>query len=406
MRHLILFIAFYFLIETSYGLRQRRPNTRPSPRRPSTRPSTPARPTTSNQPQPNLKGINIIEGVNSDYPKYLANEEGMSLYMDSESPIGFASCYGECAKLFIPAMVRMNDSIKLNDNLEEAKVGMLTREDGSVQIAYNNYGLFYFKNDTEAGDVKGQGYNNTFFLLDEKGIPYKSGRNASEAHNETVRAEEPSTTTSTSRGSSQSLQVPGYASMLLMPDNYIIYFTLSEKTSNQSNNNPVTSLDKTVKDLKKIVSRAGSSDLTFLSKEMHSKNDIYEMIYNYFTTSSDEAMIEKLSKGVEALNSLNKTVNMTIGNTLSNKSFKDVRKVLFQLAMKNSFDTAYDMVGNLNYTINMQKPIHSVRIDPESILKFHQTYFGDTASKQVLLNRTSNNVVAMKVMVDYNIKNK
>jgi predicted lipoprotein with Yx(FWY)xxD motif len=406
MRNLILFITFYFFIELSFGLRQRRPTTRPTPRRPSPRPSTSTRPTPSNQPKPNLKGINIIEGVNSDYPKYLANEEGMSLYMDSEAPIGSTTCYEECAKIFIPAIVRMNDSIKLNDNLEDSKVGMLTRDDGSIQIAYNNFGLFYFKNDTNAGDVYGQGYNNTFFLIDEKGNPYKPGRNASEAHNETVRAEEPHGMPTTSNRTSQSLQVPGYASMLLMPDNYIIYFTLIESASNQSNASPVPSLDKTVKDLKKIVDRAGTSDLTFLGKEMHYRRDIYELVYYYFTTTSDESMIEKLSAGIEALNSLNKSVNMTIGNTLSDKSFKDVKKVLFQLAMKNSFDTAYDMVGNLNYTINMQRPIYSVRIDPESIQKFHQTHFTDTNSKQVLLNRTSQNVVAMKVMVDYNIRNK
>jgi len=374
------------------------------------RPETPA-PSTS-QMKPNTKGINLIEGISNDYPKYLANEEGLSLYTDISAPIGYATCYDDCLKMFTPAIVKINDTIKLHEQLEDAKVGLLTREDGSSQVAYNNNALFYFKNDTNAGDIKGQGFNNTWFLVSEKGEPYKQGSNASLNTNSTsnltdtrVGIEEPSNMPALSSKNSQHLLIPGYASMLVVPDRYIIYLTISQRNANFMNIN--TDITDTAKELKRFVSNLGTTPLTYLGKDMDSDNSTYEIRQYYFTTTSNMILIEKLSAGVDTLNARNTTIiTERFGNTISDRLYKDVKSSLFQKAVKNSFDSAYDVVANMKYSINMQRPVNSIRVDPESVQKFHSTFFTDTYSSFFLLNKNSTNVVSIKVLIDYNLKNK
>lgn len=417
MRGIILFISFYICIELGYGISQRRNSSRNRPlpsssRRPSSWSSTPSTPSRS-EPEPNLKALGVLELPGSEYPNYLTNEDGMALYMDSLAEIGVSSCYGECANVFTPAIIKFNDSMGLGDQLMEDKVGFVKRSDGSLQVAYNNYALFFFKNDTERGDTKGQGHNDTWFLVDMKGIPYTPGRNQTSSEsdrntNDTVRSEAPSSSsrTLTAGKSAQTLLVPGYASILIVPDDYMIHFTINEINNNQNYMTMLNNMDRTVKDLKTIVERVGTSDLTMLAKDMRVMNESNSLSYYYFTTTNDGDKIDKLASAVAGLNSQNRTVLMTIGNTVSSNTLNNIRKSLLQSAMKNSLDSAYDMVGSLNKTIDLGRPIYSVKIDPESVKDFHPYYFPDTERTQLLMRKdpSAPTVASMKVLVDYNLK--
>jgi predicted lipoprotein with Yx(FWY)xxD motif len=411
MRDIILFFSFYIFIELSFGMTQRPRNpTSPSSRRPSN--NRPASPSTASEPKPNIKTLGVLELPGSDYPNYLTNEDGMALYMDSTAEIGESSCYGECARIFSPAIVKFNDSLGLGDQLNEDKVGFVKRRDGSQQVAYNKYALFYFKNDTDRGDTKGQGFNNTWFLVDMRGIPYSPNRTESRNEterrgNETVRAEEPSSPSQPSLARpSQTLTVPGYSSILVVPDEYLIHFTLNEKNDNQIFINMYNNLDRTVKDLKSIIDRIGTTDLTFLAKNMGIINGTNSLSYYYFTTTNDPDKIDRLGSAIAGLNSQNRTVLMTIGNTVSSSTLNNIRKTLLQTAMKNSLDSAFDMAGNLNRTINPQRPIYSAKIDPDSVKNFHPYYFSDTSRSQLVMKKDQSTptVASMKVLVDYVLK--
>jgi predicted lipoprotein with Yx(FWY)xxD motif len=414
MRDIILFISFYICIGLGLGLMQRpsssrNPSTFSSSRRPTSRPSTPA----PSQPEPNIKTLGVLEVPGAEFTNYLTNEDGMALYMDSTAEIGESSCYGQCLKLFTPALIKLNGSLGLGDQLNEEKVGFVKRSDGSQQVAYNNYALFYFKNDTDRGDTKGQGHNNTWFLVDMLGIPYKPGRNETNETdrptNDTVRSGASSSSSSSppSLGkSAKTLMVPGYASMLVVPDDYMIHLTVNERNNNQSYMTMHNNIDKTVRDLKSIVNRVGTTDLTMLAKDMRVINGLNSLSYYYFTTTNDPEKIERLATAIAGLNSQNRTVIMNIGNTVSSNTLNNLRRNLLQAAMKNSLDTAYDMVGSLNKTIDQGRPIYSLRMDPDSVKDFHPYYFGDTQRSQLLMKMegSSPTVATMKVLVDYNLK--
>lgn len=153
MKTLLIFITIYFILDKTLSLWQARPRM----------------PTN----QANIKNLTLMQDLNQTSPNYLVNEDGMSLYMNSAAPVGESSCYGDCLEIFFPALVRINDTITLAKDLEEEKLGYIKRDDDGQQLAYNKYALFFFRNDTQPGDIKGQGYNSTWFLLDDKGVPIK-----------------------------------------------------------------------------------------------------------------------------------------------------------------------------------------------------------------------------------------
>jgi predicted lipoprotein with Yx(FWY)xxD motif len=157
MKILLLFISIYYLVKSSLTIRQ-------------------ARTGEMSLNQPNIKNLTTIQEINKTSPIYLVNEEGMALYMNSDAPIGESSCYGPCLEIFFPAVVQLNYNMTLGKDLDEEKLGYIKR-DNIQQLAYNKHALFYFRNDTESGDTKGQGYNNTWFLLDEKGNSIKQTLN-------------------------------------------------------------------------------------------------------------------------------------------------------------------------------------------------------------------------------------
>ena len=47
----------------------------------------------------------------------------------------------------------------------------IARPDGTPQIAYDGWPLYYYAEDTKPGDVTGQGANSVWFVLDASGAP-------------------------------------------------------------------------------------------------------------------------------------------------------------------------------------------------------------------------------------------
>jgi predicted lipoprotein with Yx(FWY)xxD motif len=48
-------------------------------------------------------------------------------------------------------------------------MGSVARTDGSEQVTYNGWPLYYFANDAAPGDTNGQGVNEVWYVLDAAG---------------------------------------------------------------------------------------------------------------------------------------------------------------------------------------------------------------------------------------------
>lgn len=93
---------------------------------------------------------------------FLTDAKGMTLYMFGKDEPGESYCTGECLAKW-PAFVSA-DPLTLPDGVM-GELTQIAREDGTMQVAYNDMPLYYFANDAEPGDTTGQGIGDVWFVV-------------------------------------------------------------------------------------------------------------------------------------------------------------------------------------------------------------------------------------------------
>lgn len=104
---------------------------------------------------------------------YIADVAGMSLYMfenDDRGENGTAAvsnCYDQCAENWPPLI--LDGEIDAAEGVEAELIGTTERTDGSLQVTYGGYPLYYFVRDESAGDTTGQGVGEVWYLVSPDG---------------------------------------------------------------------------------------------------------------------------------------------------------------------------------------------------------------------------------------------
>jgi predicted lipoprotein with Yx(FWY)xxD motif len=97
-----------------------------------------------------VTGIQLT--ANAKFGNILTDNTGRSLYFFSNDVFGGSACAGACAVTW-PVFYKENPSI--GTGLAASDFAVITRSDGSKQNTYKGWPLYYFMNDTKAGDTKG-----------------------------------------------------------------------------------------------------------------------------------------------------------------------------------------------------------------------------------------------------------
>ncbi len=124
------------------------------------------------------------------FGSYLTDSQGRALYMFTADQKGAqqSACIGACAEAWPPAVAQ--DQPKLGENLDQSKLGTIQREGGASQVTYNGWPLYYFAQDTAAGQVAGQdkqGFGGAWYVIGTDGEPIR----ASEQKAATPEGEQP-----------------------------------------------------------------------------------------------------------------------------------------------------------------------------------------------------------------------
>jgi predicted lipoprotein with Yx(FWY)xxD motif len=99
----------------------------------------------------------------------IVDAEGKTLYAFTPDTAGESTCYDDCATAWPPLVVTDAASISAGTGLDAAKLTTVDRTDGTKQVKYGDWPLYYFANDAAAGDTKGQGLNNVWYVVDAAG---------------------------------------------------------------------------------------------------------------------------------------------------------------------------------------------------------------------------------------------
>ena len=104
----------------------------------------------------------------------LTDDAGMTLYMFTPDRRNVSNCEGGCLAAWPPFMLKTGESLNdvaVPDNLRRSQLGVAMRFDGSRQVTYGGWPLYYWARDKVAGDVTGQGVGGVWFVLNAVGTP-------------------------------------------------------------------------------------------------------------------------------------------------------------------------------------------------------------------------------------------
>lgn len=104
--------------------------------------------------------------TSQEYGAYLVDSKGMSLYLFEPDKQGKSTCYDACAQVWPPMIT--GGAPKAQGKVDASLLGSIKRKDGSSQVTYNGWPLYYFVKDKEPGDTKGQdvkGFGGEWYLV-------------------------------------------------------------------------------------------------------------------------------------------------------------------------------------------------------------------------------------------------
>jgi predicted lipoprotein with Yx(FWY)xxD motif len=109
-----------------------------------------------------------IDLADNDLGKILVGADGRTLYVFTADSGGKSSCTGDCLANW-PALTS-DGAPTLGAGLDGEDFGSITREDdGSTQVTFYGMPLYYFAGDAAAGDTKGQGLADKWYVVDADG---------------------------------------------------------------------------------------------------------------------------------------------------------------------------------------------------------------------------------------------
>lgn len=100
---------------------------------------------------------------------FLVDDQGRVLYMfmnDTQNS-GVSACTGDCLVQW-PAVV-VTGPAAAGEGVDASLLGTITRDDGTMQVTYNGWPLYYYTGDVAPGDMMGQGMEGVWFLVSATG---------------------------------------------------------------------------------------------------------------------------------------------------------------------------------------------------------------------------------------------
>jgi predicted lipoprotein with Yx(FWY)xxD motif len=114
-------------------------------------------------------GTKIATADVGSFGKVVVDGTGRTLYVfdkDTAAP-SKSNCDGACAAMWPPVLA--GDSTPQLDGVDASLVGTVARTDGSKQVTLAGLPLYQFANDAKAGDAKGQGIGNVWWVVGADG---------------------------------------------------------------------------------------------------------------------------------------------------------------------------------------------------------------------------------------------
>jgi predicted lipoprotein with Yx(FWY)xxD motif len=116
------------------------------------------------QPQQPAAAFKVAQ---SQFGLILTDAQGRTLYGFTKDTQGKSTCYAACAQAWPPVVAQVQP--QPGQGLNAALLTAVPRQDGTMQVIYGKWPLYYFTGDQQAGQTNGQGSKGVWFLVGANG---------------------------------------------------------------------------------------------------------------------------------------------------------------------------------------------------------------------------------------------
>lgn len=127
-------------------------------------PTVTGTPTPTATPTPAMAEVTVTVSSHPTHGDVLTDGDGRVLYLLTADPANQSVCTGDCADAWPPLIVESEDGVEAGADVSAA-LDTIERDDGNLQVTADGVPLYYFVNDDEPGDARGQEINNVWFVL-------------------------------------------------------------------------------------------------------------------------------------------------------------------------------------------------------------------------------------------------
>jgi len=106
-------------------------------------------------------------GTNDTLGSFLVDDKGMTLYLFTKDTPNTTVCYEKCAVAW-PPLLTTGDAVA-GEGVDASLLGTTTRTDGTIQVTYNGWPLYYYEKDKAPGDVVGQDVGGVWYVVSAEG---------------------------------------------------------------------------------------------------------------------------------------------------------------------------------------------------------------------------------------------
>ena len=118
---------------------------------------------------PIFTGARVNLSTDGALGPHLVDNSGRVQYLYTRDEKGVSNCNGNCALAWPPLL--SVDAPIAGEGVTAARLGTTVRADGSKQVTYNGWALYYYANDEKPGDAVGQDRGDVWYLLGPDGGP-------------------------------------------------------------------------------------------------------------------------------------------------------------------------------------------------------------------------------------------
>ncbi len=112
-------------------------------------------------------GRAIIKLRKTSLGKVLVTASGRTLYMYKPDRKNKSNCYAGCAGFWPPLISKAK--ARAGTGVKARLIGVAMRKNGQHQVTYRGHPLYTFAQDSKSGQVKGQGYDGIWYVLNAAG---------------------------------------------------------------------------------------------------------------------------------------------------------------------------------------------------------------------------------------------